>query len=152
MKDLRKAAEMALEGFEQIYRSCGFVEEEQKKLHKHAKELSTCVKQDCKNYMEQLRQALAQEESELTRPRSEKPWVKTYFGGKPNYCTPEVTPDVDAVNMSQERVDETAKCKREWVGLTEDEALYLLPVGEWEVEPTLVFAKAIEAKLKEKNT
>jgi len=92
MKDLRKAAEMALEGFEQIYRSCGFVEEEQKKLHKHAKELSTCVKQDCKNYMEQLRQALAQEESELTRPRSEKPWVKTYCGGKPNYCTPEQEP------------------------------------------------------------
>ena len=55
--------------------------------------------------------------------------------------TPEVTPDVNAVPP-----------KREWVGLTEEEALDLLPVGEWEVEPTLVFAKAIEAKLKEKNT
>ena len=39
-----------------------------------------------------------------------------------------------------------------WVGLTEDEAIELLPVGEWEVESTLDFAKAIEAKLKEKNT
>ena len=58
MKDLRKAAEMALEGFEQIYRSCGFVEEKETKLHKHAKQLSTCVRADCKNYMEQLRQAL----------------------------------------------------------------------------------------------
>jgi len=48
------------------------------------------------------------------------------------------------------RVDEHAK--REWVGLTEEEAVDLLPVGEWEIEPTLVFAKAIEAKLKEKNT
>jgi hypothetical protein len=48
------------------------------------------------------------------------------------------------------RVDERAK--REWVGLTEEEAIDLLPVGEWEIEPTLVFAKAIEAKLKEKNT
>jgi hypothetical protein len=48
------------------------------------------------------------------------------------------------------RVDERAK--REWVGLTEEEAVDLLPVGEWEIEPTLVFAKAIEAKLKEKNT
>jgi hypothetical protein len=28
--------------------------------------------------------------------------------------TPEVTPEVDAVNMSQERVDETAKRKHEW--------------------------------------
>ena len=48
------------------------------------------------------------------------------------------------------RVDERAK--REWVGLTEEETIDLLPVGEWEIEPTLVFAKAIEAKLKEKNT
>jgi len=42
--------------------------------------------------------------------------------------------------------------QREWVGLTEDEAIELLPVGDWEIEPTLDFAKAIEAKLKEKNT
>ena len=48
------------------------------------------------------------------------------------------------------RVDERAK--REWVGLTEEETIDLLPVGDWEIEPTLVFAKAIEAKLKEKNT
>ena len=41
-----------------------------------------------------LRQALTKE----------KPWVKTYCAGKPNYCTP-----VDAVNMTQERVDETDK-------------------------------------------
>ena len=42
--------------------------------------------------------------------------------------------------------------KRKWVGLTEEEAIDLLPVGDWEIEPTLVFAKAIEAALKEKNT
>jgi hypothetical protein len=41
--------------------------------------------------------------------------------------------------------------QRKWVGLTEDEAIELLPVGDWEIEPTLEFAKAIEAKLKEKN-
>ena len=40
---------------------------------------------------------------------SEKPWVKSYCGGKANYCTPEETPDVDAVDTSQEYVDETAK-------------------------------------------
>jgi hypothetical protein len=50
----------------------------------------------------------------------EKPCVKSYCGGKPNYCTPEVTPDVDAVNTSQEPVDETAKYKREWVGLMDE--------------------------------
>jgi len=57
-----------------------------------------------KEAQEALRQALAQEE---------KPPVKSYCGGKPNYCTPEVTPDVDAVNISQERVDETAKREHE---------------------------------------
>jgi hypothetical protein len=45
-----------------------------------------------------------------------------------------------------------AQPKREWVGLTEEETIDLLPVGDWEIESTLDFAKAIEAKLKEKNT
>jgi hypothetical protein len=44
-----------------------------------------------------------------------------------------------------------AQPKREWVGLMEEETIDLLPVGEWEIESTLDFAKAIEAKLKEKN-
>ena len=38
------------------------------------------------------------------RARGEKPWVKTYAGGKPNYCTP-----VDNVYMSEERVHKTDK-------------------------------------------
>ena len=59
---------------------------------------------------------------------------------------------LDALAAKTPHVDERAKGKREWVGLTEDEALYLLPVGEWEVEPTLVFAKAIEDRLKDMNT
>jgi len=79
MKDLRKAAEQAIEAI----------------MHGGVKEQAAAVYE--------LRQALAQEE---------KPPVKSYCGGKPNYCTPEVTPDVDAVNMSQERVDETAKGER----------------------------------------
>ena len=49
----------------------------------------------------------------MTDIRKEKPWVKTYCGGKPNYCTPEVTPDVDAVNTSQEPVDEPEKLEHE---------------------------------------
>jgi hypothetical protein len=44
------------------------------------------------------------------------------------------------------------KTLRPWVGLTEEDAIELLPVGDWEIESTLEFAKAIEAKLKEKNT
>ena len=49
----------------------------------------------------------------LRQALDDKPPVKTYCGGKPNYCTPEATPDVDAVNTSQERVDETAKGEQE---------------------------------------
>ena len=47
------------------------------------------------------------------RKAVEKPWVKTYCGGKPNYCTHEVTPDVDAVSTSQEPVDEPEKREHE---------------------------------------
>ena len=47
---------------------------------------------------------------------------------------------------------EIQKTLRPWVGLTEEEAIELLLVGDWEIESTLVFARAIEAKLKEKNT
>jgi hypothetical protein len=42
--------------------------------------------------------------------------------------------------------------KKEWVGLTQEETIDLLPVGDWVIEPTLIFAQRIEEKLKEKNT
>ncbi len=42
--------------------------------------------------------------------------------------------------------------KKEWVGLTDDEAIELFPEGDWEIESTLDFAQAIEDKLKDKNT
>ena len=73
--------------------------------------------------------------------------VKTYCGGKPNYCTP----IVDAVNMSQECVDETTK----WVGLTDEEIFKLyMNSGYGDIDDCLQFeglARVIEAKLKEKN-
>ena len=118
--------------------------------------------------------------------RSEKPPVKSYAGGKPNYCTPlqsdrmridPVTGDVgigtvDAVNISQERVDETAKGeheptvkwdasaplvitqhpafqqpKREWVGLTPTEFN-----GIKDTATTIGYAiTKTEAMLKQKN-
>jgi hypothetical protein len=47
------------------------------------------------------------------------------------------------------------KLKKEWQGLTEDDAIQLLPVMPYEyevdVEMILEFSKAIEAKLKDKN-
>ncbi len=49
----------------------------------------------------------------------------------------------------------TAQSKREWHGLTEDDAISLLPVVDYEyevdIEIILEFAKNIEAKLKQKN-
>jgi len=59
---------------------------------------------------------------------------------------------LDSLELELRDVLGHLRTRREWVGLTEEEAIDLLPVGDWEIEPTLVFAKAIEAKLKEKNT
>ena len=79
--------------------------------------------------------------------------------------TPEVTGDVDAVNISQERVDETAKrehepwqsvqctcggtiyfkhTKREWVGLTDDEIIKCFDsVAFGQVEDDLIINKHV---------
>lgn len=91
MTDLRKAAEMALDALEFLSKN------ELPKKGAAKAELDEVV-------IPTLRQALAHEE---------KPLVKSYCGGKPNYCTTEVTPDVDAINISAERVDETAKGEQE---------------------------------------
>jgi hypothetical protein len=48
--------------------------------------------------------------------------------------------------------DDIQQYVRPWKGLTEEEAIKLLPVGDWEIESTLEFAKAIEKALKERNT
>jgi hypothetical protein len=53
---------------------------------------------------------------------------------------------VHAIDISQERVDETAKRKHEWVGLTDEE------VWECYSDRGSVFYRAVEAKLKEKNS
>ena len=61
---------------------------------------------------------------------------------------------VDAVNMSQECVDETAKGVHEWVGFTDEEVGTLTVFnGLHHIETPLLadFIRAIESKLKEKN-
>jgi hypothetical protein len=148
MTDLRRAAEMALQYFENAH---GLEEEEVE-------------------IKEALRQAL-----------DDKPWVKSYCGGKPNYCTPEVPcktdpraphgfdrnashsadryvcecegwEPVDNVYMSEERVHKTDKSVHEWVGLTVKEVLELLPSSKWKAEETLLFVQRIEDELKHKNS
>jgi hypothetical protein len=61
----------------------------------------------------------------------------------------------DANDISQDHVDETVKCKHEWVVLTNDEVFELADTNLYDGGKNygvLAFAKAIEQALKEKNT
>jgi len=71
--------------------------------------------------------------------------IQVYKVSRDRLAQPE---HVHAIDISQERVDETAKRKHEWVGLTDEEInrCYEDTVDEFQ------FYQAIEAKLKEKNT
>ena len=113
MNDLRKAAEMALEALEALWdilddidTASDMAKENDAWYRKRVEALQkkrwdTMITTDGYKLrggpVEALRQALRQ-------ALDDKPPVKSYCGGKPNYCTP-----VDAVNMSQDRVDETVK-------------------------------------------
>ena len=98
MTDLRKAAEMALEALESF---CG------------RGYSALALSKRCDAAIKELRQALAEpanSTTNLVEPKAasqteQEPWVKTYCGGKPNYCTP---------------VDETAKREHEPVWSTEE--------------------------------
>ena len=104
-----------------------------------------------------LRQAIA--EAEKQEPVAQCSYPKCQAtNGCVGACSK--TAPVHAIDISQERVDETAKheheffcprcghCCREWVGLTDEEInrCYADTVDEFQ------FYQAIEAKLKEKNT
>ena len=170
-------------------------------VEKFAELVRADEREACAKVADQWDTAITDKVAEAIRARGENPPVKTYCGGKPNYCTPEVTPevtgevtgDVDAVNMSQERVDETEKrkhnpwpsvqcvcggtiyfkytppisdyhegweegfkaAKREWVGLTKEEVHEVVSKKWWDWEDAFDiegFSRAIEAKLKEKNS
>ena len=138
MTDLRKAAEMML------FRLLGD--------ENHDIQLRAAIA---------LLQALAHEE---------KPLVKSYCGGKPNYCTPEVTPEVigeafaldrgcwerGCVAYDERDGDGVTVSIREWVGLTDEEVCemdaYTMAITDQETLWLYRFARAIEAKLKEKNS
>ena len=55
-------------------------------------------------------------------------------------------------DMKQEYVDKTAKQRHEWVGLTDEEILDLYSQFDWDIVTGWEYERAIEAKLKEKNT
>ena len=77
--------------------------------------------------------AMARHCADAIRARGE--WVKTYCGGKPNYTTPFECPRCGHC------------CKPDWVGLTDHE----LQVLDFNDPERGRLARAVEAKLKEKN-
>jgi len=111
-----------------------------------------------------LRQAIA--EAEKQEPVAQCSYPKCQAtNGCVGACSK--TAPVHAIDISQERVDETAKheheffcprcghCCREWVGLTDEEVGRLTVFdGLTNIEVPILadFVRAIEAKLKEKNT
>ena len=135
---------MALEAFEQIHESCGFVKEESE-IHKDAKDLATEVRKDCNKYMEALRQALAQPEQEPKIKHSlafcKSIQSRVYVGDK-------------IVSFAKMTLEEAGLMpKRKWVGLTDEEIEELAKWADKHAAPWhLEFARAVEAKLKEKNT
>jgi hypothetical protein len=55
---------------------------------------------------------------------------------------------------SEEQLENIASflMSKEWVELTDEETIDLLPAGEWDIEATLFFAQRISEKLREKNS
>jgi hypothetical protein len=107
----------------------------------------------------------------MTDPRKANRSQATTSVGKPNYCTPQVTQQVTPEVTGD--VDETAKGEhnpdydffpwsmkpppqKEWVGLTDEEMneLWVEYHGDGCIADGRIpeYEKAIEAKLKEKNT
>ena len=57
--------------------------------------------------------------------------------------------DLNKHKLVEQAIPEAEIYKREWVGLTDEEIMSLVPVTGH--RPATTFARAIEAKLKEKN-
>ncbi len=93
----------------------------------------------------QCRDAITAIKAALAQPEQE-PVAWHYPGGKPDQCT------TDKAYAEIDPAWTPMYYKHEFVGLTEDEAIELLPEGDWEIESTLDFARAIETKLRSKNT
>ena len=119
MSDLRKAAEALIEHWEAgEYKNCtGYMAGHVATLRQALEQPNEVLaeREACAKVVEADGLARGDEGLVLIkaagriRARGEKPPVKTYCGGKPNYCTP----DVDAVDTSQKYVDETAKSEHD---------------------------------------
>ena len=89
--------------------------------------------------------------------QAEKPWVKTYAGGKPNYTVPEEQEPGVKLDASAPLVVHPHPAFQKWQGLTDEDREDILRWIEWKeigsqpVAPQKLIAY-VEKKLKEKNT
>jgi hypothetical protein len=74
--------------------------------------------------------------------------VKTYSGGKPNYTQPEARTGDCLLTKVCAAEGHAIQKQREWVGLTDMEIVGIATLNQGS---DFSFARAIEAKLKEKN-
>ena len=138
MTDLRKAAEMALEALETLWDILDDI--------------------DTASDMAKENDAWYRKRVEALQKKRWDTMITTdgykLKGGPVEALRQALAQPVDAVNMSQERVDETVKREHEWVGLTDDELEDLefasvdKKYGHLDVR---VLSRAIEQQLKEKN-
>ena len=175
MKDLRQAAEMALKALEDIFGK-EKVDVGAINALRQALDLQTAIEKGTEAWADVPN--ASQWVDELRG--NDKPPVKTYAGGKPNYCTPEVT-QVSCAECGAnggyalycvacaekfiggnkkvgldtfeplERASPTLP-QRTWVGLTDKEIAECIQTGEGGFVKLLATYRAIEARLKEKNT
>ena len=148
MNDLRKAAEMALQYFEDAHgledTEVAIKEALRKALAEEALDRMAAENQRLGLYND-LQTAIERG----TKAWADVPagWVDELRG----YDTPEETPEVDKAYTKNDTTDRVLH--KEWVGLTDEEIQAerhkLDPTAGWTYNN---FARAIEAKLKEKNT
>ena len=141
MNDLRKAAEMALEYFEDAH---GLEDTEVaiKEALRQALDLQTAIEKGTKAWADV--------------PDATK-WVEELRGNTPDCKTHPDAPHGFDRNASHSADRYVCECegweppRRQWVGLTDEEVKYLISHFDWRA-PKEQFVSVIEAKLKEKNS
>ena len=132
----KELMQMALDAFEKIVDGCQNVKKANP-MHESARDLATFVIVDCKAPIKSISARLAQPELGATLTAAKHPVSL----GKPS-----------EYRLSKESLEDVV-LERKWQGLTDEEILeeYRQSYGDDGNLTDVYFARAIEAKLKEKN-
>ncbi len=131
----REEAQQVLDALEKIIQGCNDVERDEH-IHKDGKDVARLVRIDCREPAETLRARLAQPEPEPQEAIAK--WIKTNTEHREWYICPKCS-------------YQAPRFKDEWQGLTDEELKEICRQDGLIFKP-LKFYRAIEAKLKEKNT